>query len=175
MSKRSRWQLQGSHKKEKESGWGDKSRQRQWGTVVNMDTCGQTEFPAASFLIDFEVWNRGCKEKVAAPFTRWGRERECLNRSSLCLSLPHPSPHPSAEVWVHMLPRILCERPVGLEEVSETRALPLFHGRGNWGQGRLSGLPEATLSCLLELAWFSRLPGQSPVGLLHPQITNPVY
>ena len=146
----------------KESGWGDKTKQRQWGTVVNMDTCVRLSFPAASFLIDFEVWNaEGCQEKVAAPFTRWRREREFLNRSSLCSSLPHPSPHSSAEVWVHVLPRILCERPVGLEAISETRALPLFHGRGNWGQGRLSDLPEAT-------PWLS--PG---VGLIF-QITRSV-
>lgn len=111
MSKRSRWQLQGKPQKRKGvRTWGDKSRQRQWGQQQTWTHVVRLSFPAASFLIDFEVWNRGCKEKVAAPFTQWRREREFLNRSSLCLSLLYPSPHPSAEVWVHMCYLASCVR-----------------------------------------------------------------
>lgn len=57
---------------------------------------------------------------------------------TLSESLPlHKSP---MNVW----PCYTCQRPFGLEWVTEMNVMLLFHGRGHRGQERLSDLPEAT-------------------------------
>lgn len=61
-----------------------------------------------------------------------------------------PHPHPTLVLipsqksgWVcHCA--VPCHTPFSLEGILGTSEVPLFHGRGHWGQERLSDLPEAT-------------------------------
>jgi len=123
--------------------------------------CHVMSFWTVSFLRVADIWHtEGCKEKATALCMQERRETGFLRRSAVSLSSPHPGPYPFTEVQENVSSCCTLShtiQPGG--DLRGTSVVLLFHGRGHWGQERLSDLPEAT-------------PRFSPGGGLISQITR---
>lgn len=97
-------------------------------------------------VLSDRCWGLGCRElqeEATGLDMQWRKERGFLRRSVMSSSFPTLVLIPSQKS------RWMCHwaaAPFSLEGILGTSVVPLFHGKGHWGQERLSDLPEAPTS-----------------------------